>query len=84
MPNKSDHAKGSAQEIAEAEAKQLPLEAIKAEELGETGGHASDDPIADLMDEGRPTGHPGGQLRGDQTDGHRGGSQRQTLNRGRD
>lgn len=84
MPNKSKNPKGSEEEIAEAQAKHEPLETIKAEEVAETGGRAGKDPIAEILDEGKPIGHEGGQLRGDQTEGHRGGDHRQTLNRGRD
>lgn len=56
----------------------------KEEELATTGARASEDPIQDILDEGQVTGHFDGQLRGDQTEGHRGGSRRQTQNRGRD
>ena len=84
MPNPEDKLKGSDEEIAEANEKHTTLEAIKAKELAKTGGRASDNPIAEMLDEGHTMGHPGGQLRGDQTEGHHGGSQRQNLNRGRD
>ncbi len=84
MNKKPPHNKASDEERAEAKEKQVPVEAIQAEEWQETGGRAVEDPIAEILDEGRPIGHEGGQLRGDQTEGHRGGSQIQTLNRGRD
>lgn len=83
MPKKADSLKGSADETAEGEAKSVSLQ-DKDKALKETRGRASDNPIADMLDEGRTVGHPGGQLRGDQTEGHRGGDQRQTHNRGRD
>lgn len=82
--NPGSHGYASDEEIAEANAKQINVEAVKAEEFAKTGGRASEDPIAEILDEGQPMGHPSGQLRGDQTAGHRGGSRRQGQNRGRD
>ena len=84
MHKKDPKNNASWEERTEAEIKHIPVEEIKAEEWKETGGRAVEDPIAELLDEGRPIGHEGGQLRGDQTGGHRGGSQVQNLNRGRD
>jgi hypothetical protein len=75
-------------EASEARNNQTTLENTEAQELARTGALAAetskDSPITDVLDEGQPAGHPGGQLRGDQTEGHRGGSRRQTQNRGRD
>jgi len=84
MLNPGDQPKGSEEEIAEAKAEHTDVEAIKARELARTGGRATENPIAELLDEGHVVGHEGGQIRGDQTTGHHGGSQRQGLNRGRD
>ncbi len=58
-------------------------EDVKVKEYEMTGGQAPEDELTEILDEGLPAGHPDGQLRGDQTVGHRGGSWRQTLNRGR-
>jgi hypothetical protein len=55
----------------------------KEQEFATTGGRASEDPLKQFLDEGITAGHAGGQLRGDQTEGHRGGSWRQNKNRGR-
>lgn len=55
----------------------------KTAEFAATGGRAPDDPLRQILDEGVTAGHAGGQLRGDQTEGHRGGSWRQNKNRGR-
>lgn len=83
--NRAENQSGaSEQEVADAQAKHTTVEAIKAEELARTGGRAKENPIAEMLDEGHEMGHRGGQLRGDQTEGHRGGSHRQNLNRGRD
>jgi hypothetical protein len=76
QPNQSDYEGKSA--VSEPE-----TSAVKEKEYDATGGQAPDDEIADVLDEGVPAGQPGGQLRGDQTEGHRGGSRRQTQNRGR-
>ena len=74
----------ASEEVTEANAKHTTTEAVKAEEFAKTGGRAPEDPIAEILDEGQTMGHPSGQLRGDQTAGHRGGSRRQGQNRGRD
>lgn len=76
--------KGFPNENTEPEPSYMEIEREKEEEFATTGARASDDPIQEILDEGQPAGHPAGQLRGDQTEGHRGGSRRQTLNRGRD
>jgi hypothetical protein len=84
MPHEADKPTGPPKERAETEARREPISVEQREELDSTGGRATDDPIAEMIDEGVPAGHPAGQLRGDQTEGHRGGSRRQTQNRGRD
>ena len=84
MPHEADKLTGPPTERAETEARREPTSVKQREALVSTGGRAADDPIAEMVDEGVPMGHPAGQLRGDQTEGHRGGSRRQTQNRGRD
>lgn len=61
----------------------LESEEVKEKEYEMTGGRGPEDEIDEILDEGLPVGHSDGQLRGDQTAGHRGGSWRQNLNRGR-
>jgi len=85
MPHEADRLPKPLQERAETEAGSEPTSVEQEEELVSTGGRAAEDPIAEIrIDEGHPMGHPGGQLRGGQTEGHRGGSRRYSQNRGRD
>jgi|GEM_PF-6619380 hypothetical protein len=75
--------KGFLNDNSEPEPSDREIKREEEEEFATTGARASDDPIQEILDEGQPAGHPAGQLRGDQTEGHRGGSRRQTQNRGR-
>lgn len=74
---------GSPDHLPKSETHPSESEEVKQREYEMTGGRGPEDEIADILDEGIPAGHPAGQLRGDQTEGHRGGSRRQTQNRGR-
>ena len=87
MTNKPESPIGSDEErVQAAEAK----DRTQAEALAGAKSRLPDEPrpsnasITDILEEGKTAGHEGGQLRGDQTEGHRGGAQRQNINRGRD
>ncbi len=87
MPNRQSPQKEARQRHKAANASTVSEEEEEKadKEYAATGAHATDDPIAELLNEGRtPLNEHHGELRTDQSAGHRGGDRRQKLNRGRD